>query len=111
MISGRLGLWVIDLTVTQILQEKVAEEHRGIIGGVQNSMNSAMDTIKFILVIVLPENKTFGWLVIASFVFVSFGAFSYIYYAIFQHEKITLVKEQNSNNDVVQSDEKPDVNP
>ena len=89
MISGRFGLWVSDLTVTQILQEKVAEEHRGIIGGVQNSMNSAMDTIKFILVIVLPNNKTFGWLVLASFVFVSFGAISYTYYAIFQHEKIS----------------------
>ena len=60
---ARFGLWVSDLTVTQILQEKVAEEHRGIIGGVQNSMNSAMDTIKFVLVIVLPKNKTFGWLV------------------------------------------------
>ena len=111
MISGRFGLWVSDLTVTQILQEKVAEEHRGIIGGIQNSMNSAMDTIKFVLVIFLPENQTFGWLVMASVAFVSFGAISYIHYAIFEHEKITLVKEQNSNNDVVQSDEKPDVNP
>ena len=104
MISGRFGLWVSDLTVTQILQEKVAEEHRGIIGGVQNSMNSAMDTIKFVLVIVLPKNKTFGWLVMASFLFVAFGAISYIYYAIFQHEKISeklVKKEENSKNNGV----------
>ena len=88
IILARFGLWVSDLTVTQILQEKVAEEHRGIIGGIQNGMNSAMDTIKFVLVIVLPENETFGWLVIASFIFVCIGAMFYIYYAIFQHEKI-----------------------
>ena len=95
---ARFGLWVSDLTVTQILQEKVAEEHRGIIGGIQNGMNSAMDTIKFVLVIVLPENETFGWLVIASFVFMCIGAMFYTYYAIFQHEKIKseqLVKVKN----------------
>ena len=72
--------------MTQILQEKVIEEHRGIIGGVQNSMNSAMDTIKFVAVIFLPEKETFGWLVIASFVSVFLGAIFYTYYAIFQDQ-------------------------
>ena len=32
----------------------------GVIGGVQNAINSAMDTIKFVLVIVLPQTETFG---------------------------------------------------
>ena len=92
IISARFGLWISDLTVTQILQEKVIEEHRGIIGGVQNSMNSVMDTIKFIAVIFFPDKETFGWLVIASFISVFLGAVFYTYYAIFQdlhkkHEK------------------------
>ena len=52
-----------NLVNNSVLQEKVLEEHRGIIGGVQNGMNSAMDTIKFVLVIVLPEQETFGWLI------------------------------------------------
>ena len=75
------------MTITQVLQEKVQEEHRGIIGGVQDGMNSAMDTIKYILVIALPENETFGWLIISSICFVSLGAVSFIYYAIFQHDR------------------------
>ena len=82
IIAARFGLWVSDLTVTQILQERVSEEHRGTIGGVQNGLNSAMNTIKFFLVIALPEQETFGWLILASFVSVCIGAVSYTLFAI-----------------------------
>ena len=82
IIGARFGLWISDLSVTQILQENVEEEHRGVIGGVQNGINSAMDTIKFILVIVLPEQETFGWLIIASYGFVCIGAVFYASYAV-----------------------------
>ena len=82
LIMGRFGLWISDLTITQVLQEKVPEEHRGTIGGVQNGLNSAMDTIKFILVIALPQRETFGWLILASFASICIGAVSYTTYAI-----------------------------
>ena len=82
IISARFGLWISDLTVTQILQENVQEEHRGVIGGVQNALNSAMDTIKFVLVIILPEAATFGWLIIASYASICVGALFYASYAI-----------------------------
>lgn len=87
IILARFGLWVSDLTVTQILQENVEEEHRGVIGGVQNALNSAMDTIKFILVIALPEAATFGWLIIASYAFICLGAVFYASYAVSHREK------------------------
>merc|ERR1719429_289611 len=67
LISARFGLWVTDLSITQIIQERVEEEKRGIIGGVQNGMNALMDSIKFALVISLPNEETFGYLIIASF--------------------------------------------
>ena len=82
LITARFGLWISDLTITQILQEKVPEEHRGTIGGVQNGINSAMDTIKFILVIALPEQETFGWLILASFASICIGAIFYATYAV-----------------------------
>ena len=34
------GLWIIDLSVTQILQEEVEEDRRGVINGVQDSLNN-----------------------------------------------------------------------
>ena len=83
LIAGRFGLWVSDLTITQILQENVKEEHRGVIGGVQDSLNSAMNTIKFVLVIVLPQIETFGWLIMASFSFVCTGTVFYTTYAVY----------------------------
>ena len=97
IISGRFGVWLTDITICQVLQEKVQEEHRGIIGGVQNSLNSIMDTVKFVFVIVLPNDQTFGWLILASFVFVSIGTCSYLYYAIFQHDKIPDTSNKHSN--------------
>ena len=54
----------------------------GAIGGVQNALNSAMDTIKFVLVIILPQAETFGWLIMASFVSVFSAAMFYTAYAL-----------------------------
>lgn len=46
-----------------------------------------MNTIKFVLVIVLPEIGTFGWLIIASFSFVVVGAIFYNSYAFVNRVK------------------------
>ena len=93
LIAGRFGLWLSDLTITQILQENVKEEHRGVIGGVQDSLNSAMNTIKFVLVIVLPHIETFGWLIMASFAFVCTGAIFYTTFALYYcNQKIIVIK-------------------
>ena len=97
IIMAKFGLWISDITVTQILQEKVIEEHRGIIGGVQNGMNSAMDTIKFGLVVVLPEDETFGWLVMTSFLFVCFGNISYACYSVLQNGEILIEMKEVVN--------------
>lgn len=40
-----------------------------------------MDTIKFVLVIILPQAETFGWLIMASFVSVFSAAMFYTVYA------------------------------
>ena len=40
IILARFGLWITDLSITQIVQENVQENKRGIIGGVQNSLDS-----------------------------------------------------------------------
>ena len=86
IIVSRFGLWVSDLTITQLLQENVKEEHRGVIGGVQNGLNEVMNTIKFLLVICLPETATFGYLVIASYSAICLGGISYTSF-VFQSRK------------------------
>ena len=52
-----------------------------ILGGVQGSLNSLMDCVKSVLVIILPDDKTFGWLVIASYACYILGMVFYSSYA------------------------------
>ncbi|KAK2532625.1 Slc40a1 [Columba livia] len=81
VIAARVGLWSFDLTVTQLLQENVAESERGIINGVQNSMNYLLDLLHFIMVILAPNPEAFGLLVLISVSFVAMGHIMYFRFA------------------------------
>jgi len=81
IILARFGLWVVDLTINQLLQEKVAEDVRGVVNGVQDSLNNTLDLLKCILVIILPSQQTFALLIFASFISVSFGWLMYALYS------------------------------
>ncbi|KAJ8012877.1 hypothetical protein DPEC_G00047440 [Dallia pectoralis] len=81
VIAARLGLWAFDLTVTQLIQENVIESERGVINGVQNSMNYLLDLMHFIMVILAPNPEAFGLLVILSVSFVAMGHLMYFRFA------------------------------
>lgn len=75
------GLWSFDLTVTQLLQESICESERGVVNGVQSSMNYLMDLLHFIMVISAPQPQHFGILVIISVLFITTGHTMYFLYA------------------------------
>uniref|UniRef100_A0A4W5P0A3 Solute carrier family 40 member n=1 Tax=Hucho hucho TaxID=62062 RepID=A0A4W5P0A3_9TELE len=81
VIAARMGLWSFDLTVTQLIQENVIESERGLINGVQNSMNYLLDLLHFIMVILAPNPEAFGLLVILSVSFVAMGHIMYFRFA------------------------------
>nr|CAB3266280.1 solute carrier family 40 member 1-like [Phallusia mammillata] len=81
IILARVGLWGFDLTITQLIQENVAESERGIVNGVQMSLNNLMDMIQYILVLALPYPKQFGILVMLSSLAVCIGYVLYCIYA------------------------------
>lgn len=81
VIAARVGLWSFDLTVTQLIQENVMESERGVINGVQNSMNYLLDLLHFIMVILAPNPEAFGLLVIISVSFVAMGHIMYFVFA------------------------------
>uniref|UniRef100_A0A8D0HFC2 Solute carrier family 40 member n=1 Tax=Sphenodon punctatus TaxID=8508 RepID=A0A8D0HFC2_SPHPU len=82
VIAARVGLWSFDLTVTQLLQENVIESERGIINGVQNSMNYLLDLLHFIMVILAPNPEAFGLLVLISVSFVAIGHIMYFRFGL-----------------------------
>jgi len=81
IITARFGLWVVDLTVTQLLQEKVAEGERGVVNGVQDSLNNSLDLLKCVMVILLPHPRTFALLIFASFASINLGWLLYALYS------------------------------
>ncbi|XP_043931283.1 solute carrier family 40 member 1-like [Protopterus annectens] len=80
-VSARVGLWGFDLTVTQLLQEMVHESERGVVNGVQRSMNAVMNLLRFLMVIAAPRTEHFGILIIISVCFVSLGGLLYFCFA------------------------------
>ncbi|XP_053497694.1 solute carrier family 40 member 1 [Ictalurus furcatus] len=80
VITARIGLWSFDLTVTQLLQETICESERGIVNGVQSSINYMMDLLHFLMVISAPQPQHFGILVIISVFFITAGHIMYFLY-------------------------------
>ena len=81
IVTSRLGLWLSDLTITQLFQESVEEQERGIVGGMQSSFNSILSLIMFSLVIALPKTEHFGLLTLMSVSAVGVGALLYASFA------------------------------
>ncbi|RXG67074.1 Solute carrier family 40 member 1, partial [Armadillidium vulgare] len=81
IVTSRFGLWLADLTVTQILQEEVAENERCGINGVQDSLNQFFGLVRAILIIVMPTMATFGYLIILSIAFVFLATVLFAVYA------------------------------
>ncbi|TKR72411.1 hypothetical protein L596_019858 [Steinernema carpocapsae] len=79
---ARFGLWMADLSITQIMQENIPEAERGTVFGVQTAMCQLFSVLKDITVIILPDPKTFGLLILISIGFVTSGFVSYVVYVI-----------------------------
>jgi len=75
------GLWMADLVVTQTMQENVLEHERGVVGGVQNSVNMLLDMLKSSLVIALPHIHIFGVHIVLSFLFISSAGLLFLFHA------------------------------
>ncbi|KAI3414484.1 Solute carrier family 40 protein [Psidium guajava] len=75
--TSRLGLWMFDLSVTQLMQDNVPECDRGVVGGVQNSLQSALDLMSSVMGIIISDPRDFWKLTLASFLAVTLAAILY----------------------------------
>ncbi|KAG6745351.1 hypothetical protein POTOM_052013 [Populus tomentosa] len=53
--TSRLGLWMFDLSVSQQMQDQVPESDRCVVGGVQNSLQSTMDMLGYIMGMIISN--------------------------------------------------------
>ncbi|KAK6943414.1 Ferroportin-1, partial [Dillenia turbinata] len=75
--ASRLGLWMFDLSVIQQMQDQVPESDRCVVGGVQNSLQSVMDLMAYVMGIIISNPEDFGDLILLSFQAVSLAAVLY----------------------------------
>ncbi|XP_014516018.1 solute carrier family 40 member 2 [Vigna radiata var. radiata] len=74
---SRLGLWMFDLSVLQQMQDLVPESDRLIVGGVQNSLQSLMDLLAYVMGIIISDPRDFWKLTFLSFLAVTLAALLY----------------------------------
>ena len=71
LVSGvclsRIGLWVFDITVTQMQQEEIPDGIRGRVGGVQQALNSVFNLLSFVSGFLYPHPEQFFVFVCAGF--------------------------------------------
>ncbi|KAK9290937.1 hypothetical protein L1049_009117 [Liquidambar formosana] len=75
--TSRLGLWMFDLAVIQQMQDHVPESDRCIVGGVQNSLQSSMDLMGYVMGIIISNPREFWKLTMVSFLAVALAAVLY----------------------------------
>ncbi|MCL7024605.1 hypothetical protein MKW94_012314 [Papaver nudicaule] len=95
--ASRLGLWMFDLSVMQQMQDQVPPSDRCIVGGVQNSLQSILHLLSYVMGIIISNPKDFGKLTILSMLFTTLAAVLYSFYIyrvrkhLFHFEKLFLI--------------------
>lgn len=67
VVLSRMGLWVFDLAVTQLLQQEVDDSILAIVNGTQGSVQKALDLLGYALSLWLHRPEQFSKLVYISF--------------------------------------------
>ncbi|XP_038694832.1 solute carrier family 40 member 2-like isoform X2 [Tripterygium wilfordii] len=75
--ASRLGLWMFDLSVIQQMQDDVPESDRCIVGGVQNSLQSYLDLLGYVMGIIISNPQDFWKLILISFLASTLAALLY----------------------------------
>ncbi|KAJ9185439.1 hypothetical protein P3X46_005077 [Hevea brasiliensis] len=78
--TSRLGLWMFDLSVIQQMQDQVSESDRCVVGGVQNSLQSILDLLGYVMGIIISNPQDFWKLTLLSFSAVTLAALLYSIY-------------------------------
>ena len=85
VIASRIGLYSFKLTITQLMQQMIPEDIRGIIGGVQKSLNGLFDLATYGLGLIFAKPEEFNFLVTTGFTSVGITLCLYIW-GIRKHE-------------------------
>lgn len=90
---SRIGLWVFDISVTQLMQELIPDGVRGVVGGTQQSLNAFFSLLTFALCLVFPDPKEFHIYVAAGYSAVGLAAILYAF-GVYRHSEDFLMSSE-----------------
>eukprot|EP00537_Pseudo-nitzschia_pungens_P006155 CAMPEP_0172368488 /NCGR_PEP_ID=MMETSP1060-20121228/27480_1 /TAXON_ID=37318 /ORGANISM="Pseudo-nitzschia pungens, Strain cf. cingulata" /LENGTH=360 /DNA_ID=CAMNT_0013093093 /DNA_START=161 /DNA_END=1243 /DNA_ORIENTATION=- len=82
VVSSRLGLWVFDVTVTQLQQHETPEQYRCLVGSVQEALNSLFNIVANIIGLLFTHPDQFIYISACGFMSVTL-AFVFFFFGIF----------------------------
>lgn len=88
VIASRIGLYVFDLTITQLMQQMIPENIRGVVGGVQKSLNSMFDLTTYGLGLIFADPNEFYILVATGYISVGIAMVIYLLWIYFHKDAI-----------------------
>jgi iron-regulated transporter 1 len=93
---SRIGLWVFDISVTQLMQLHIPPPVRGLVGGVQSSMNAFFTVMIYVAGLFLSDPENFKIFASISFAGVTSAA---IFYGImvFARRRIFMPTKDDNN--------------
>jgi hypothetical protein len=78
VLPSRIGLYAFDITITTLMQERVAPSVRGLVGGTQTSLNSWMSLLPYGMGMIYSEPRQFHVFVVGCYVAVGLAMILYI---------------------------------
>lgn len=94
--TSRLGLWVFDITATQIQQEETPEEIRCLVGGVQESLNAFFTILSFGLGLLCPSINDFIYISASGVIFVALSLLIFLCGIYVPRKVVKRPRDENS---------------
>jgi hypothetical protein len=76
--ASRIGLYVFDIAITQLMQLNTKDEVRGVVGAVQESLNAFFDIQNYVIGLIISDISGFKYLVAVGYVCVGLSMICYV---------------------------------
>jgi Ferroportin1 (FPN1) len=93
---SRVGLWVFDITIAQLMQEFIPENVRGVCGGSQQALNAFFMLGSFALGLIFPDPHDFWIYALVGYIAIALAMLFY-FFGVFVHASRFLTRAENTS--------------